>query len=101
VLFFPELNRGKCKTYLVACERTRKALLIDPLRDNVSRYLALLAYHQLKLDAVVDTHTHADHPTGSFMLKDLVGARLVMHRRAPAPASASTWATACSPATCC
>ena len=85
MLLFRELNRGKCKTYLVACARTRKALLVDPVRDNISRYLAFLAYHQLTLDAIVDTHTHADHPTGSFQLRDLVDARLIMHRRAPAP----------------
>ncbi|HXF67875.1 MAG TPA: MBL fold metallo-hydrolase [Burkholderiales bacterium] len=86
MLHFPELNRGKCKTYLVACERTRKALIIDPVRENVSRYLAFLAYRGLELDAIVDTHTHADHPTGAFQLRELTGARLIMHRRAPAPA---------------
>ena len=85
MLHFPELNRGKCKTYVVACERTRKAVLLDPIRDNISRYLAFLAYSRLELDALVDTHTHADHPTGSFQLHSLTGARLVMHRRAPAP----------------
>jgi len=81
MLLFRELNRGKCKTYLVACPRTKRALLIDPLRENISRYIALLAYHQLTLDAVVDTHTHADHPTAGFQLCDLVDARLIMHRR--------------------
>ena len=86
MLAFPELNRGKCKTYLLACERTRKAVIIDPVRDNVSRYLAYLAYQQLRLDAIVDTHTHADHATGSFLLRDLTEARLIMHRRAPVPA---------------
>ena len=85
MLVFRELNRGRCKTYLIGCARTRKALIIDPVREHVSRYLAFLAYHQLTLDAVVDTHTHADHPTGSFHLRDLVDARLIMHRRAPAP----------------
>jgi sulfur dioxygenase len=80
-----ELNRGKCKSYLVACEATREAVLIDPLKDKIERYLAVLAYHRLHLDAIVDTHTHADHPTGSFLLRELTGARLVMHRRAPAP----------------
>ena len=82
---FPELNRGKCKTYVIACERTGKTLLIDPLRENISRYLAFLAYGRLTLDALVDTHTHADHATGSFQLHALTGARLIMHRRAPAP----------------
>lgn len=86
MLLVQELNRGKCKTYLVGCVRIKRALIIDPLREHVSRYLAFLAYHQLTLDAIVDTHTHADHPTGSFQLRDLVDARLIMHRRAPAPA---------------
>jgi sulfur dioxygenase len=81
-----ELNRGKCKTYLVGCPRTKKALLIDPLREHIARYLGYLAYHGFALDAVVDTHTHADHPTGSFQLRDLVEARLIMHRRALVPA---------------
>ena len=80
-----ELNRGKCKTYLVACERTRRAALIDPVRERVERYLAMLAYFDLKLDAIIDTHTHADHRTASFDLHDLTGARVIMHSRAPAP----------------
>ena len=84
-MLFRELNRGKCKTYLVACERTRRAALIDPLKDHVARYIAVLGYEGLKLDAVIDTHTHADHPTGTFLLHDLTDARLIMHRRAPVP----------------
>ncbi len=86
-MLFRELNRGKCKTYLIACERTRRAALVDPVKGCIERYLALLAYEQLKLDAVIDTHTHADHPTGSFLLKDLTDVRLIMHRRAPVPAA--------------
>ena len=80
-----ELNRGKCKTYLVACERTRKAALIDPVRDKLERYLAMLAYLGLTLEAVIDTHTHADHRTATFDLRDLTGARVIMHKLAPAP----------------
>jgi sulfur dioxygenase len=84
-MLFRELNRGKCKTYLIGCERTRRAALIDPVKGQAERYLAVLAYEGLKLDALIDTHTHADHPTGAFLLKDLTDARLVMHRRAPVP----------------
>jgi sulfur dioxygenase len=80
-----ELNRGKCKTYLLACERDRVAALIDPVRDRVERYLAMLAYLGLRLAAVIDTHTHADHRTGCFELGDLTGAPVLMHRNAPAP----------------
>ena len=84
-MLFRELNRGKCKTYLLACEKTRRAVLIDPVKGCAERYLAVLAYEHLRLDALIDTHTHADHPTGSFLLKDLTDARLIMHRRAPVP----------------
>lgn len=84
--FFQELNRGKCKTYLIACERTGEAILIDPVKDHVDRYLAFLAYRRHTLTCVVDTHTHADHPTGAYLLQALTQAPLVMHRRAPSPA---------------
>lgn len=84
-MLFRELNRGKCKTYLVACEATKRAVLIDPLRENTARYLAVLAYFHCTLDYVIDTHTHADHRTGIFDLADLTGAKTVMHRRAPQP----------------
>jgi glyoxylase-like metal-dependent hydrolase (beta-lactamase superfamily II)/rhodanese-related sulfurtransferase len=84
-MLFRELNRGKCKTYLIACERTKKAALIDPLKDKVDRYLAALAYFGCELDAIIDTHTHADHRTASWELHDITGAPVMMHRRAPAP----------------
>lgn len=81
-----EINRGKCKTYLLSCERTRRAVLIDPLRERVDRYVALLAYYGLELEYAIDTHTHADHRTALFELRGLLGAKTVMHRAAPAPA---------------
>jgi sulfur dioxygenase len=84
-MIFQELNGTQCKTYLLACDRTRKTALVDPKKDNLDRYLALLAYRRLELDALIDTHTHADHATGSFELRRLIGSRLIMHRRAPAP----------------
>jgi len=84
-MLFRELNRSKCKTYLIACERTKKAALIDPIKEKVERYLATLAYFGCKLDAIIDTHTHADHRTASWDLHDITGAPVIMHRRAPAP----------------
>jgi glyoxylase-like metal-dependent hydrolase (beta-lactamase superfamily II)/rhodanese-related sulfurtransferase len=84
-MLFRELNRGKCKTYLLACENTHKAALIDPIKEKVDRYVAMLAYYGCQLTAVIDTHTHADHRTASWELHDLTGAPVMMHRRAPAP----------------
>jgi sulfur dioxygenase len=84
-MIFYELNRSGCKTYLLACEQSRRGVLIDPNRDRTDRYLAALAYYRIELDLIIDTHTHADHRTGTWELRDLTGARVVMHRRAPAP----------------
>jgi sulfur dioxygenase len=84
-MIFRELNHGKCKTYLAISETSRKAAVIDPLREKIERYLAVLAYHGLRLDSIIDTHTHADHRSGAMELGDLAGAPVVMHRLAPAP----------------
>jgi glyoxylase-like metal-dependent hydrolase (beta-lactamase superfamily II)/rhodanese-related sulfurtransferase len=84
-MFCRELNRGKCKTYMVGCERTHHAVLIDPLKENTGRYIAVAAYHGFHLDYLIDTHTHADHRSGTFDLADLTGAKVVMERHAPAP----------------
>lgn len=84
-MYIKQLNDGVCKTYLVACEETGKTLLIDPKKDYLDRYLALLAYKGYELDAVVDTHTHADHATCCFILNDLVDVRIIMARRSPVP----------------
>lgn len=84
-MFFRELNRGQCKTYLLACERTRRAVLIDPLRENTGRYIAVAAYHGLRIEYVIDTHTHADHRSGIWDVAALTDAKVVMERHAPAP----------------
>jgi len=84
-MFLRELNRGKCKTYLLACERTRRAVIIDPLRENTGRYIAVAAYHGLRIDYAIDTHTHADHLSGTWDLAALTDAKVVMERHAPAP----------------
>ena len=84
-MLFQELNHGKCKTYLGLSESTGKAVLIDPLRDKIERYLGVLAYRGWKLDLIVDTHTHVDHRSGAFELSELTGAPVAMHRFAPAP----------------
>lgn len=82
---FAELNHARCKTYLLASESARAAMIVDPLRDKVGLYLGMLAYHGLRLEMIVDTHTHADHRSGAHDLGDLTGAPVAMHRRAPAP----------------
>ncbi|KAI9026753.1 beta-lactamase domain protein [Hyaloraphidium curvatum] len=80
-----ELNNRSCKTYILADPSSRACALVDPLRDNVPLYLAYMAYHGLKLETVLDTHTHADHVSGAFELRRLTGARYAASRESPAP----------------
>jgi len=82
---FRELNHAKCKTYMAISESHHAAALIDPLRDRIDRYIALLAYYGCKLEVIFDTHTHADHRSGAIELGELTGAPVAMHRRSPTP----------------
>ncbi len=60
-------------SYLVGDEKTRIALIIDPVLDQVQRYLQLLDELGLALRAAIDTHVHADHITALGDLRKLTG----------------------------
>jgi cysteine desulfurase / selenocysteine lyase len=76
---------ASCRSYLIADPETREAALVDPLREHVDEYMDLLASKQLKLRYTIETHTHADHLSGSVRLKELTGATMMMHVASPAP----------------
>ena len=61
-------------TYLVGDEFTRKAALIDPVRESMSRDLALVTELGFELVYVLETHVHADHVTSAGKLAELTGA---------------------------
>ncbi len=60
-------------TYLLGCEETGKAVLIDPVISAVDRDLAELARLGLTLAYSLDTHIHADHITAGLELKKRTG----------------------------
>ncbi len=60
-------------TYLIGCERTKKALLIDPVFEQARRDLALIEELGLTLETVCETHCHADHVTAAWLLKQKTG----------------------------
>ena len=62
-------------TYLVFDDRTRDALIIDPVDAQVERDLAALREHGLKLVWSIETHAHADHITSAGLLAEHAGAR--------------------------
>ncbi|MFI5302937.1 MAG: MBL fold metallo-hydrolase, partial [Polyangiales bacterium] len=84
-MIFEQVATGGCQSYLMGCVDTRLGALIDPEESQVDRYVALAAREGLRIRFVIDTHTHADHFSGSRQLARRLQATIVMHRRAPAP----------------
>lgn len=57
-------------TYLLASDVGREALIIDPVKAQLSAYLELIKALDLRLVRAIDTHTHADHVTALGELRD-------------------------------
>jgi sulfur dioxygenase len=67
-------------TYLLADPESRSALLIDPVVEEVDRYIALLTELDLTLRYTLETHVHADHVTAGALLRERLGSQTVVHR---------------------
>ena len=65
-------------TYLLADSRSREAVLIDPVFEQARRDAALLRELELKLVATLETHVHADHVTGAWLLKHQCGSSIML-----------------------
>ena len=50
--------------------RSGEALIVDPVLEQVNRYLGLIRELDLRLVKAVDTHPHADCITGLGALRD-------------------------------
>jgi hydroxyacylglutathione hydrolase len=64
--------------YIVGCEKTRKALVIDPGHD-VDRIVSAAEKQGLEIEAIVNTHAHGDHIAGNAELKSRTGAKIIIH----------------------
>lgn len=63
-------------TYLLGCESTGQAVLIDTVLPAGARDLAEVERLGFKLAYTLDTHIHADHITAARRLKDQAGSRI-------------------------
>ena len=64
--------------YILGCERTKLAAVIDP-GGEVDRILTSLAQNALRLVYIINTHGHFDHTGANKGLKDVTGAELLIH----------------------
>lgn len=64
-------------SYLVGCQATGEAIVIDPMR-NINPYLDVADQEGLRIVAAAETHIHADFVSGARELADRVGATLYL-----------------------
>jgi glyoxylase-like metal-dependent hydrolase (beta-lactamase superfamily II)/rhodanese-related sulfurtransferase len=63
-------------SYLLADPGSREAVLIDPVFEQARRDAALVKELGLRLVATLETHVHADHVTGAWLLRQKLGSRI-------------------------
>ena len=79
-------TKSSTYTYIIASAKGREAVIIDPVLENVDKYIQLLNELDLKLVKVIDTHIHADHVTGASKLKQATNCTTLMGEHTPADA---------------
>jgi glyoxylase-like metal-dependent hydrolase (beta-lactamase superfamily II)/rhodanese-related sulfurtransferase len=80
MLIFRQLFDAQSWTYsyLLGDSESAEAILIDPVFEQAARDAALIRELGLKLVATVDTHAHADHVTGAWLLKKRLGSKIAI-----------------------
>jgi sulfur dioxygenase len=72
-------------SYLLGDPASRRAVFIDPVFEQHARDNALLTELGLELVAAIDTHCHADHVTGAWLLQQTTGCSIGISRRYQPP----------------
>lgn len=66
--------------YIVGCEKTKEALVIDPSADT-ERLINEAQSRGYTIKYIVNTHSHADHTMGNLRMKQLTGAKIIIHEK--------------------
>jgi hydroxyacylglutathione hydrolase len=62
-------------SYMIACEKTREAIIVDPNLD-VAQYTRAAGAQRVQITHVTETHVHADFVSGAHALAEATGAKL-------------------------
>ena len=68
-------------TYLLADDRSGEAVIIDSVFEKHARDAALIRELGLKLLYAIDTHCHADHVTGAWLMKSALGCQIALSEK--------------------
>ncbi len=79
-MIIKELSVGPimANCFILGCEETKEAVVIDP-GDEPDKILLALAELKLKVKYIINTHGHFDHVGGNKRLKEVTGAKLLIH----------------------
>lgn len=69
-------------SYMVGCQKTGEAILIDPDR-NIDHYIEAAAREGMTIVGTAETHIHADYVSGSRELAEKVGAKIYVSDEGP------------------
>ena len=67
-------------SYLLWDAKTRQAALIDSVKEQVTRDTVFIKQLGLELKYTMETHIHADHVTGSGLLRDEFKSQAAVHK---------------------
>jgi glyoxylase-like metal-dependent hydrolase (beta-lactamase superfamily II) len=70
-----------CASYVIGCAGHGRAAIVDP-QLAVEPYLEIAELYGMRIEAVVNTHVHADHRSGDRELAARTGASIYLHRSA-------------------
>ena len=65
--------------FVVGCERTREAVVVDP-GDEADELLGAVRDHGLDVVHILLTHAHIDHVTGVGLVKEALDAPVYLHK---------------------
>jgi glyoxylase-like metal-dependent hydrolase (beta-lactamase superfamily II)/rhodanese-related sulfurtransferase len=78
LFIFRQLFDPVSSTYTYLLADSGQAVLIDPVFEHAGRDAALLRELGLTLTATLETHVHADHVTGAWLLRQRCGSRILL-----------------------
>ncbi len=69
----------QCNCALLACEKTKEAVLIDP-GDEAPKIIAKLSQLGVKVKYLLHTHAHFDHVGATGKMKEIAGGEVCLHK---------------------